>query len=854
MKKIVIILLFILVSFNSNATHQRAGEITFKHINGLTYEFTIITYTFTDSPADRPSLDVVWGDGTSQAVPRTYQALFADKININKYVINHTFPAPANYTISVEDANRNGGVLNIPNSVNIPFFIKTTMMINPFLGVNNSPILQNAPIDNACVNKPFYHNPGAFDIDGDSLSYRLINCKGLNGEDIPGYQIPEFSFALNIDPITGDFFWNTPILQGEYNIAILIEEWRQGVLISAITRDMQISVTACNNNPPFIDLIDDTCIVAGTNFQLIVVATDPDNDNVTLTATGGPISISNNPATFSQPVSGDDTVQSLFLWNTDCSNIKLNPYQMTFKAIDNGSPVKLVFFKTLRIKIISPPPQNLTATPQGSSIILKWNKIICNNAKGYKLYRHDGYSGWQHSYCETGVPAYTGFYEIANLNSINDTTFIDDNNGTGLFNGNEYCYLVIAHYNDLSESYASNEACASLKKDVPMITNVSVNITSQNNGQMLIRWTKPTEHDTIAFPPPYEFKLLKSSSNNSIFSTIYSTNNIEDTTYIENNLNTEITGWKYKIEFYNITSSQNFLIGTSNTGSSIFVSATPKDNKIILSWNEQVPWVNQRYDIFRKNSLNQWDSIGTTTNKQFIDNNLQNGTQYCYYVRSSGKYTLPNYPDNLINFSQQICSTPIDREPPDQPILSGYTDCENNFLSWKMPSDTSYLDVLKYYIYFSNTSGDYILLDSTNNRFDTNYIYSNKNSIAGCFMIVAIDSNYNFSKYSNIRCFDIDECSLYDLPNIFTPNNDGYNDYFVPFPYKFVEKIDIKIFNRYGTVVFQTENPDIKWDGKDRLTNQDCAEGVYFYVCEVYEYRLLGIKQRTLKGSLTILR
>jgi len=47
--------------------------------------------------------------------------------------------------MTMEDPNRNAGIINIPNSVNIPFFLETTLVINPFLGNNNSPELLNPP-------------------------------------------------------------------------------------------------------------------------------------------------------------------------------------------------------------------------------------------------------------------------------------------------------------------------------------------------------------------------------------------------------------------------------------------------------------------------------------------------------------------------------------------------------------------------------------------------------------------------------------------------------------------------------------------------------------------------------------
>jgi len=71
MKKFLF-LLFVIVWFAGPlmATHQRAGEILFKYISGLTYEITIVTYSYAPSPADRFELEIKWGDGTSTILPR----------------------------------------------------------------------------------------------------------------------------------------------------------------------------------------------------------------------------------------------------------------------------------------------------------------------------------------------------------------------------------------------------------------------------------------------------------------------------------------------------------------------------------------------------------------------------------------------------------------------------------------------------------------------------------------------------------------------------------------------------------------------------------------------------------------
>ncbi|HQQ13752.1 MAG TPA: gliding motility-associated C-terminal domain-containing protein, partial [Bacteroidales bacterium] len=118
----------------------------------------------------------------------------------------------------------------------------------------------------------------------------------------------------------------------------------------------------------------------------------------------------------------------------------------------------------------------------------------------------------------------------------------------------------------------------------------------------------------------------------------------------------------------------------------------------------------------------------------------------------------------------------------------------------------------------------------------------------------------NVSQASEISCVDWDSCPLYELPNVFTPNGDQYNDTFIPLNYPStnpkanVERIELVIFTRWGNTVFQTNDPLINWDGKNQTTGIDCADGTYFYKCKVFFQSLDGEIEHQLQGSITIIR
>ena len=235
------------------ATHNRAGEITYTHVSGLTYEIQITTYTKSTAPADRPFLYLYWGDENGALVDsleRESETLLEDEVQMNRYRGLHTYGGPGAYEIQVEDPNRNNGVLNIPGSVDVPFSISSLLVIDPQAGHNSSVQLLNPAQQNACLFQTWIHNPGAYDPDGDLLTYDLVPCRGFNSEVIPNYFPPDEvspgDDSFTIDPVYGDVIWDAPEIPGIYNVALRIQEWRDVggglILVGEVVRDMQITV------------------------------------------------------------------------------------------------------------------------------------------------------------------------------------------------------------------------------------------------------------------------------------------------------------------------------------------------------------------------------------------------------------------------------------------------------------------------------------------------------------------------------------------------------------------------------------------------------------------------------------
>ncbi len=294
----------------------------------------------------------------------------------------------------------------------------------------------------------------------------------------------------------------------------------------------------------------------------------------------------------------------------------------------------------------------------------------------------------------------------------------------------------------------------------------------------------------------------------------------------------------------------------TQNASSVFLSILPADDQLTLSWEEHVSWKNIRYVIYRlNNNSNTWDSLTQTTEHSYVDDSLTNGSSYCYYFKSIGEYSDSTLPNPLINLSQRVCTEPKDLTPPCQPEFYVGSDCSipENTIVWNNPNNYCTDDVVKYNVYFSPTTEAALsIIYTTADMNDTilNHHLTNPVSIAGCYIVTAIDSFGNESPMLSKICTD--NCPEYTLPNIFTPNGDGKNDFFIPLPYAFIKDIDIKIYDRWGLLMFQSNDPDIRWDGKNQNNKLACTDGVYYYTCTVNEIRIAGIVARKINGFIQL--
>jgi gliding motility-associated-like protein len=127
---------------------------------------------------------------------------------------------------------------------------------------------------------------------------------------------------------------------------------------------------------------------------------------------------------------------------------------------------------------------------------------------------------------------------------------------------------------------------------------------------------------------------------------------------------------------------------------------------------------------------------------------------------------------------------------------------------------------------------------------------------AYCYYVVALDSAGTRSARSNVVCKD--NCPLFLMPNIFTPNGDGRNDKLRPKVASPIRKTHFQVFNRWGVKIYESDaDPLINWDGGGPAgeggKGVKVVEGVYYYLAEVEFADLAGTK-KTYKGWVEITR
>jgi len=348
MKRYILSALFILSFLTSWAKHEKGGWILYEYISSdavaktSTYKITVTVFFLCDPGDPRGPRDIIIGvynGGTNNAVLGPLTGVIANsKRNISKSTLDPCISNPPSnicyeenvytktvvlpddvngYTIVVNTAGkRTTGLINVNGSGNTSLSITAQIPGNTSNHhINTSPKFLFKDTAIICYSTKFDYQFSAIDsVDKDSLSYSFGSAyDGLVRSTPPlGFVTYNAGFSgsqplgsgVTIDAATGLISGVAPTTTGEYVIDVYVKEWRNGVLIDSIKKELQIIVNNCTLLGASLDKLYVNCDSLSLTFLNGTIATTITSYEWNFGDPISPTNITTTPVgshTFSQP-------------------------------------------------------------------------------------------------------------------------------------------------------------------------------------------------------------------------------------------------------------------------------------------------------------------------------------------------------------------------------------------------------------------------------------------------------------------------------------------------------------------------------------------------------------------------
>ncbi len=355
------------VPLSSSASHVAGAEITYRWISGNTFEISLTLYRDCQgvnaggfdfisirsaSCAANLTLRVDTIPGTGHEIPLACPGATTcsggTNPGIQKYEYKGTITLPSQCTdwvFSYRLCCRNCQIttLQYASCAAIPYLYVESRLNNVAAPSNSSPTFSNLPVSFICVGQPFNYNHGAVDPNGDSLVYSFITPRDNAGTNVTfaaGHSVTQP--LLSTPPMTmnsqfGDIFIN-PTLQEVGVMAVLVKEYRNGVLIGSVVRDMQAWVRPCTNIYPTASGVNGTTnfnigVCAGSTLNFTINSGDVDPGDVTTMFWN--FNIPGATLTFS----GSPYQVGTFSWTPTLADVSTQPYTFIVTVHDNHCPI-----------------------------------------------------------------------------------------------------------------------------------------------------------------------------------------------------------------------------------------------------------------------------------------------------------------------------------------------------------------------------------------------------------------------------------------------------------------------------------------------------------------------------------
>jgi hypothetical protein len=281
---------------------------------------------------------------------------------IQKYVYEGILNLPigcgSDWILSWDLCCRNAAINSLSSPSNEGVYIEAELN-NTLAQCNNSPVFLNDPVPFYCANQLSNYNHGVVDADGDSLVFSLVPALTSQGTSVAyasGYsptQPLKTTGPFTINSQNGDLIF-TPNTKHIGVVKVAIDEYRNGVKIGRVVRDMQFIIENCNNNVPTASGFNGTnnyttTILACSNACFTINSADLDAANVVTMTSNNAIPGStfnttsgNRPTgTFCWSPTPTDTGTYFFtiqVKDNACQIIGSNTYSYTIRVLPSADP------------------------------------------------------------------------------------------------------------------------------------------------------------------------------------------------------------------------------------------------------------------------------------------------------------------------------------------------------------------------------------------------------------------------------------------------------------------------------------------------------------------------------------
>ena len=738
----------------------------------------------------------------------------------------------ADWTFSISECCRNTAITSLTNPGGDNIYVETIINNTPSVGCNNSPVFNTIPTAYICPGQLACYDNLATDPDGDSLVYNLV--APLTAAATPVVFNAPFTFQDPFDAIVSSFdsqtgnFCVEPTAPQVTVLAIRVDEYRNGVLIGSITRDIQIQVTnalLCGNTSPNLTGIDglpfnltntDTSICPGTTLDIDIFGSDPDQLNPqTLAPDILTMDFVNNVIGSNFTVSANNTPNPIgnLTWTPSASDTSSTPYQLTVSVTDDGCPYNSSFSVTYNITV-SPN----VATLQPLTDVCEDSPIISLNqgVPSGGVYSGAGVVGNSFNPSIAGPGTHSITYAFTNNIGCTGTDTKDilvealpnaGMNGSSIvcssappfdlfdiLTGNPQSGGVwtdvfgntpSTNFNPSSQTSAiyTYTIAANICPDASATTDITVDqIPIANAG-----------NDTIICGPSFNLR-----GQSSIGVGNWSTNSADVSFTNPNDPNSYVVVDQFGTYEFTWTEDNNNCVSVDNV--TIEFIEPPLQLSISPSNSEICP--GETVELSIEDSFDEY---------QWMRNNVK------LYNTNNPKLTVDEGGNYQVEVKNSICTA---ISPPavvfEIPLLDPTITTR---------PDSVICPVDEPFLLEAATQGG---------KWQGNGLNSE-----GIFTPINAQIGENIIYYTlDFNCYEQDsilidlgcELQLF-IPNVFTPNNDEHNENFV---IKAVNLLtfEMQIFNKWGELIFQSNDINNLWDGyfKGRVV----PTGVYSYVVNVY--------------------